>query len=70
MNHGGFWRDVKFVMAVRDPVPFLIGGACCFRWVLQLGPYQNGSTVENVTNIAFYLEVTVHVCGKFITDYY
>ena len=30
-NRGGF--GIKFIIVVRDPVPFQTGGACCFRWV-------------------------------------
>ena len=34
-----------------DPVPDLIGGACCFSWVSRLGTYRDGTAVGNATNI-------------------
>ena len=50
-RYSGVLCSVKFVMTVRKPLPFLIGGACCFRWVSRLGPYWDESAVGNVTNV-------------------
>ena len=43
--------EVKLVISARGPVPFPTGGACCFRWVPQLGTYRDGTAVGNVTNV-------------------
>ena len=41
-----------FCAKIGDPVSFLTGGACCFRWVYSLGTHWDGTAVGNVTNIA------------------
>ena len=47
------WRLCRFLYGFVTYVPYLTGGACCFRWVSRLGAYRDRTALVNITNVVY-----------------